>query len=100
MEKYIKKPSKESTKKFGKKFKESIDAADPALVCPYCGGNNCEVSIGNDDLNLTYLDRLQGETFNVECWCNDCNKPYNVTVELNVKDVYPNEDADMMDDHA
>ena len=90
----------ESTKKFGKKFKESIDAADPALVCPYCGGNNCEVSIGNDDLNLTYLDRLQGETFNVECWCNDCNKPYNVTVELNVKDVYPNEDADMMDDHV
>ena len=73
--------------------KESIDA-DPALVCPYCGGNNCEVSIGTDDLNFTYLDRLQGETFNVECWCNDCNKPYNVTVELNVKDVYPNEDAD------
>ena len=82
---------KESTKKFGKKFKESIDA-DPALVCPYCGGNNCEISIGTDDLNFTYLDRLQGETFNVECWCNDCDKPYNVTVELNVKDVYPNED--------
>lgn len=74
-------------------FKESIDA-DPALVCPYCGGNNCEVSIGTDDLNFTYLDKLQGETFNVECWCNDCDKPYNVTVELNVKDVYPNEDAD------
>ena len=84
----------ESTKKFGKKFtKESVDV-DPALVCPYCGGNNCEVSIGTDDLNFTNLDRLQGETFNVECWCNDCDKPYNVTVELNVKDVYPNEDAD------
>ena len=73
------------------KFKESIDA-DPALVCPYCGGNNCEVSIGTDDLNFTNLDRLQGETFNVECWCNDCDKPYNVTLELNVKEVYPNED--------
>ena len=82
----------ESGKKFGKKFtKESIDT-DPALVCPYCGGNNCEVSIGTDDLNFTNLDRLQGETFNVECWCNDCDKPYNVTLELNVKDVYPNED--------
>ena len=79
---------KESTKKFGKKFsKESIDAADPAFVCPYCGGNNCEISIGNDDLNLTYLDRLDGETFNVECWCNDCDKPYDVTVEMKVKDV-------------
>ena len=71
-------------------------ATDPALVCPYCGGDNCEVSIGTDDLNLTNLDRLQGETFNVECWCNDCNKPYNVTVELKVKDVYPNEDADSL----
>ena len=70
---------------------ESIED-DPALVCPYCGGNNCEVSIGTDDLNFTNLDRLQGETVNVECWCNDCDKPYNVTVELNVKDVYPNED--------
>ena len=41
-------------------FKESVgDAAnDPALVCPYCGGDNCEVSIGTDDLNFTYLDRL------------------------------------------
>ena len=73
------------------KFKESLEE-DPALVCPYCGGNNCEVSIGSDDLNFTNLDRLQGETFNVECWCNDCDKPYNVTLELNVKDVYPNED--------
>ena len=73
---------------------ESIEDVtnDPALVCPYCGGNNCEVSIGTDDLNFTNLDRLQGETFNVECWCNDCDKPYNVTLELNVKDVYPNED--------
>lgn len=73
-------------------------ATDPALVCPYCGGNNCEISIGTDDLNFTNLDRLQGETFNVECWCNDCNKPYNVTVELNVKDVYPNEDFENLDD--
>ena len=73
--------------------KESaVEATDPALVCPYCGGDNCEISIGTDDLNFTNLDRLQGETFNVECWCNDCDKPYNVTVELNVKDVYPNED--------
>ena len=80
-----------------KDYTESVDT-DPALVCPYCGGNNCEISIGTDDLNFTYLDRLQGETFNVECWCNDCDKPYNVTVELNVKDVYPNEDADMFGD--
>ena len=82
----------ESTKKFGKKFaKESVGdvATDPAYVCPYCGGDNCEISIGNDDLNLTYLDRLDGETFDVECWCNDCNKPYNVTVEMKVKDVHP-----------
>ena len=86
----------ESSKKFGRKFvKESIDA-DPALICPYCSGDNCEVSIGTDDLNFTNLDRLQGETFNVECWCNDCNKPYNATVELTVKDVYPNEDADSL----
>jgi Zn finger protein HypA/HybF involved in hydrogenase expression len=82
----------ESTRKFGKKFAKESLVEDPALVCPYCGGNNCEVSIGTDDLNFTNLDRLQGETFNVECWCNDCDKPYNVTLELNVKEVYPNED--------
>ncbi len=80
-----------------RKFGKEIEGADPALICPYCGGNNCEVSIGSDDLNFTNLDRLQGETFNVECWCNDCNKPYNVTVELNVKDVYPNEDLENLD---
>lgn len=90
------KPAMESSKKFGKKFtKESIDA-DPALICPYCGGNNCEVSIGSDDLDFTNLDKLDGTTVNVECWCNDCSKPYNVTVELRVKDVYPNEDADSL----
>ena len=77
-----------------RKFGKEIEGADPALICPYCGGDNCEISIGTDDLNFTNLDRLDGETFNVECWCNDCDKPYNVTVELNVKDVYPNEDAD------
>jgi hypothetical protein len=48
-------------------FKESVGdvATDPALVCPYCGGNNCEVDIGSDDLLFTNLDGLQGETFNV-----------------------------------
>ena len=90
--------SQESSRKFGKKFtKESIDA-DPAFVCPYCDGNNCEISIGTDDLNFTSLDRLQGKTFNIECWCNDCNKPYNVTIELNVKNVYPNEDEETLSD--
>ena len=48
----------ESTRKFGKKFTKESIGADPALVCPYCGGNNCEVSIGTDDLNFTGLDRL------------------------------------------
>ena len=78
-------------------YKESSNdiANDPALVCPYCGGNNCEISIATDDLNLVYMDKLDGETFNVEYWCLDCDKPYNVTVELRVKDVYPNEDSDL-----
>ena len=93
---------KESSKKFGKKFKESVGdvATDPAYVCPYCGSRNCEFDDAEDigsGLTEGYFD---GATFNAQFWCNDCNKPYNVTYELKVKDVYPNEDADMMDDYV
>ena len=85
------------SRKFGKKFtKESIDA-DPALVCPYCGGHNCELDDA-DDLDFFRLDQYDGTKINIGFFCYDCNKPYNVTVELKVKDVYPNEDADKLAD--
>ncbi len=98
MEKYIKKPSKESTKKFGKKFtKESASdiAHDPAYQCPYCGSRDCEFDDAEEigtGLTEGYFD---GATFNSQFWCNDCNKPYNVTFELKVKDVYPNEEENL-----
>ena len=91
----------ESTKKFGKKFRESVGdvSKDPAYVCPYCGSRNCEFDDAEDlgsGLQEGYFD---GATFNAQYWCNECNKPYNVTFELKVKDVYPNEDiADLEDD--
>ena len=87
---------KESTKKFGKKFKESVGdiSTDPACVCPYCGGHNCyfdySEEVPNDDF-------FEGEASHAQFWCNDCDKPYNVTYELKVKDVYPIEDADEWD---
>ena len=87
---------KESTKKFGKKFtKESIDA-DPALVCPYCGGTRCDLEDA-DPLNFFDLDSFDGKTVNVQFGCYDCNKPYNVTFELRTKDVYPAEDTGSYD---
>ena len=87
---------KESTKKFGKKFKESVDiSTDPAYVCPYCGSTNCEFDDAENSPNEGYF---HGATLNAQFWCNECNKPYNVTYELKVKDVYPNEDADELSD--
>lgn len=88
----------ESTKKFGKKFtKESASdiAHDPAYQCPYCGSRDCEFDDAEDigtGLTDGYFD---GATFNAQFWCNDCNKPYNVTFELKVKDVYPNEEENL-----
>ena len=83
----------ESTNKVGNKFNESIDS-DPAYVCPYCGNRDCEFEDAENYPNEGYFD---GTTFNAQFWCNRCNKPYNVTYELKVKDVYPNEDADSLD---
>ena len=86
----------ESTKKFGKKFKESVDiSTDPAYVCPYCGSTNCEFDDAENSPNEGYF---HGATLNAQFWCNECNKPYNVTYELKVKDVYPNEDANELSD--
>ena len=89
------------SKRFGKKFsKESASdiASDPAYACPYCGSHDCELDDAEDigsGLTDGYFD---GATFNAQFWCNECNKPYNVTFELKVKDVYPNEDAAMFGD--
>lgn len=90
---------KESTKKFGKKFKESVDiTTDPAYVCPYCGSRNCEFDDAEDLGSGLQEGYFEGATFNAQFWCNECNKPYNVTYELKVKDVYPNEDVDELSD--
>ena len=84
----------ESTKKFCRRsVKESIDS-DPAYVCPYCGGTDCEFDDAENYPNEGYFD---GATLNAQFWCNTCDKPYNVTYELKVKDVYPNEDVDSLD---
>ena len=108
---------KESTKKFGKKFTKEdrktsfsgdwsglkdrkvgdIDK-DPAYQCPYCGSHDCEFDDAEDlgsGLQEGYFD---GATFNAQFWCNECNKPYNVQFELKVKDVYPNEDLENLED--
>lgn len=87
---------RESTKKFGKKFKESVGdiSTDPSYKCPYCGGRNCYFDYAEEVPND---DFFEGATFNSQFWCNDCDKPYNVTYELKVKDVYPIEDADEWD---
>ena len=68
---------------------------DPAYVCPYCGSHDCEFDDANDFPSEGYFD---GATFNAQFWCNECNKPYNVTYELKVKDVYPNEDLENLED--
>ena len=83
----------ESTKRFGKKFKESVGdvSKDPAYVCPYCGSRDCEFDDADNEPHEGYFD---GATLNAQFFCNECGKPYNVTYELKVKDVYPNEDAD------
>jgi hypothetical protein len=89
---------KESTKKFGKKFKESVDiSTDPAYVCPYCGSRNCEFDDAEDLGSGLQEGYFEGATFNAQFWCNECNKPYNVTYELKVKDVYPNEDLENLE---
>ena len=88
------KTAMESTKKFGKKsVKESVGdvSTDPSCVCPYCGGRNCYFDYAEEVPND---DFFEGATFNAQFWCTDCDKPYNVTYELKVKDVYPIEDAD------
>ena len=75
------------------KFKESVGdiSTDPSCVCPYCDGRNCYFDYAEEVPND---DFFEGATFNAQFWCNDCDKPYNVTYELKVKDVYPIEDTD------
>ena len=73
-------------------------ANDPAYVCPYCGGHNCEFSDGEDigsGLQDGYFD---GATVNTTFWCMDCEKPYNVQFKLKVSDVYPDESGDFDED--
>jgi hypothetical protein len=83
----------ESTKKkFGRKsVKESVGdvSTDPAYICPYCGHNNSEFVDADDYPKEGYFD---GATFNAQFWCNECETQYNVTFELKVKEVTPNED--------
>ena len=76
-----------------KKFKESVGdiSTDPSYVCPYCDGRNCYFDYAEEVPND---DFFEGATLNTQFWCTDCDKPYNVTYELKVKDVYPIEDAD------
>jgi hypothetical protein len=84
----------ESTKKFGKKFRESLGdvSTDPAYVCPYCGGRNCEFDDADDSPLEGYFD---GGTLTALFYCDDCDKFYNVDYELKVKDVYPNEEENL-----
>ena len=84
------------------KFKESVGdvSTDPAYVCPYCGHNNCEFVDADDYPEEGYFDDA---TFNAQFWCKDCEMLYNVTYELKVKEVTPNEDYhkdDLPDDWA
>ena len=91
---------KESSKKFGRKFvKEDVGdiSKDPAYVCPYCGSRNCEFDDAEDLGSGLQEGYFEGATFNAQFWCNECNKPYNVTYELKVKDVYPNEDLENLE---
>lgn len=83
-----------------KDYTESVGdvSTDPAYVCPYCGSRDCEFDDAEEigtGLTEGYFD---GATFNAQFWCNECNKPYNVTYELKVKDVYPNEDIANLED--
>ena len=89
---------KKSTKKFGRKFmKEDVGdiSTDPAYVCPYCGSRNCEFEDAEDLGSGLQEGYFEGATFNAQFWCNECNKPYNVTYELKVKDVYPSEEENL-----
>ena len=77
---------KESTKKFCRKFKESVGdvARDPAYVCPYCGGRNCEFVDAEDYPQDGYFDGAEL----LSCFkCNDCDKNYSVVFKLSVDDV-------------
>ena len=83
-----------------KDYTESVGdvSKDPAYVCPYCGGHNCEFSDGEDigsGLQDGYFD---GATVNTTFWCMDCEKPYNVQFKLKVSDVYPDESGDFDED--
>lgn len=94
---YVKKLSRSEIEEM---FGESVGdvSKDPAYQCPYCGSRDCEFDDAEEigtGLTEGYFD---GATFNAQYWCNKCGKPYNVEFELKVKDVYPNEDADMFDD--
>ncbi len=78
---------KESAKKFGKKsVKESVGdvSTDPAYVCPYCGGHNCEFVDADDYPEEGYFS---GAKLLSEFKCNDCDKSYGVSFILDVDDV-------------
>jgi len=87
---YVKKLSRSEIEEM---FGESVGdvSKDPAYVCPYCGSRNCVFDDADDSPLEGYFD---GGILTALFYCNDCDKFYNVAYELNVKDVYPNEDAD------
>lgn len=91
----------EALKKQPKKVvKESASdiANDPAYECPYCGSHDCEFEDAEEigtGMTEGYFD---GATFNAQFWCKECEKPYNVTFELKVADVYPSDEESQDED--
>lgn len=89
--------SESSKPKFVKESASDI-ANDPAYECPYCGSHDCEFEDAEDigtGLTEGYFD---GATFNAQFWCKECEKPYNVTFELKVADVYPSDEESQDED--
>ena len=83
--------SESSKPKFVKESASDI-ANDPAYECPYCGSHDCEFEDAEEigtGMTEGYFD---GATFNAQFWCKECEKPYNVTFELKVANVYPSDE--------
>lgn len=67
--------------KFTKESADDLDN-DPAYECPYCGGHNCEFVDSQEPYHTDgYFD---GTRFTGFWCCLDCEKEYEVELELKV----------------